>query len=140
MPGWLRPIVTLVAMAMVVSELHWTQVLVHANVAIPGRCIELIQGGEQRSPDVCLYRDVTVRGHLITREHEIVDRNGASFFVSTESPANISAINFASQDGGGVVFTWQTWALFALIVAIALWGAYPAFNDLRRLSERWRGS
>lgn len=127
---WLRTLGSVIVAILIFTQLHWTQQFAHADVVLSGECLPWGHG--EHVAKLCRYKDVSVRGDVMQHGFTITDQTGATFFVKTGSAWDIVAMSYPN-DGAG--FTWQTWALLILAVAVLLWGAYPAVDDLKRLSK-----
>jgi hypothetical protein len=98
-----------IAVAAIMS-IRYSGQQVNVDVSVPAACVPGVAKEAVSGDNLCIYRDVSVRGHVLQRNFEVYGRTGAGFF--TEDAMVVSP----GDDAG---FTWRSLAL--LLVAIAMW-------------------
>ncbi len=82
----------------------------HVDVSVPAVCVAGVANETVPGDNRCIYRNVSMRGHVMQRNFEIYGPTGAGFFAK-------DAVVVSQGDDAG--FTWRSLGL--LLIAIAMW-------------------
>lgn len=82
----------------------------HVDVRVNSACIEGVSRQVTSGDAMCIYRDVSLRGHVITRDFDVSGPTGIGFLTKD------AMIESQSNDMG---LTWRSVVL--LLGAIAMW-------------------
>lgn len=82
----------------------------HVDVSVPAACIAGVTKDTVPGDNSCIYRNVSVRGHIMRRNFEVYGPTGAGFFTK-------DAMVVSRGDDAG--FTWRSLAL--LLIGVVMW-------------------
>ncbi|MBR8428917.1 hypothetical protein [Burkholderia cenocepacia] len=101
------------------SSIRYSGLHEHVDVSVPSSCVAGVAKETHPGAYSCVYRDVSVRGHMLQRNFEVYGPSGVGFFAK-------DARVVSPGDNSG--FTWRSLAL--LLIAIAMWvpSLLPLFN------------
>ncbi|NIF40132.1 hypothetical protein F3J14_04290 [Burkholderia sp. Tr-862] len=91
----------------------------HVDVWVPAACVAGVAKDTVPGDGTCIYRNVSVRGHVMQKNFEVFGPTGVGFFTENAS------VMSRGDDAG---FTWRSLAL--LMIAAAMWvpSLFPLFK------------
>ena len=119
----MRTLIALVTIVVVLTQLHWTQRHEHVTLALAGPYVSL--ANSKQAENLCVYKDVTVEGSLVRQETDVIDRNGRTISINGDS-----VVGMAWDTSAASGFTWRTYLLIAIWLAIAIWSVIPGIKSL----------
>lgn len=93
------------------TSIKYSSQLDHVDVAVPIACVTSVSTQFNSYPNSCFYKDVSIRGHIFSREYEVYNPRGGGFYTK-------DAV-VRSDAKGQTGFTWRS--LVLILIALTMW-------------------